>query len=137
MYGCKNLSCFGFLRRLCVVEKNRKCLNVRWVFALLPTDGAKNSAGFGTLLFLLTVNFINWFMFHFTVLPALFLACVVWRIFTNLLLQHFCRFPFSFLQLSLLYQFLNRNKTFEILFYSEYIIVIHLNRLLICSPLHL
>ncbi|RLD59310.1 MAG: hypothetical protein DRJ05_06605 [Bacteroidetes bacterium] len=48
-------------------------------FALLPTVGAKNSAGFGTLLFLLTLIFIAWFIVHFTSLPALFLACVVKR----------------------------------------------------------
>jgi hypothetical protein len=40
------------------------------------SDGAKNSAGFGTLLFQLTVIFIYWCMLHFTFLPALFLARV-------------------------------------------------------------
>jgi len=35
--GGKNLSFFGFLRRLCVLEKNQKCLKAWWVFALLPT----------------------------------------------------------------------------------------------------
>tara|TARA_R110001583_G_scaffold187313_1_gene348566 strand:+ start:9 stop:230 length:222 start_codon:yes stop_codon:yes gene_type:complete len=48
-----------------------------YVFKLLSTVCAKNSAGFGTLRFLLTVISIIWFMFHFTFQPALFLAFIV------------------------------------------------------------
>jgi len=40
------------------------------------TVGAKNSAGAGTLLFLLTHIIIVWFIVHFTFQPALFLALV-------------------------------------------------------------
>jgi hypothetical protein len=41
------------------------------VFA--QSDGlAIRSAGFGTLVFLLTVIFIIWIMFHFTFLPHYF-----------------------------------------------------------------
>jgi len=42
-----------------------------------PNGCAKNSAGFETLLFQLSVIFIFWFMFHSTLLPALFLARVI------------------------------------------------------------
>jgi hypothetical protein len=45
-------------------------------FHLQLTVGAKNSAGFGTLHFLLTIYFAIWFIVHFTFQAALFLAYV-------------------------------------------------------------
>jgi hypothetical protein len=46
------------------------------------TVSAKNSAGFKTKFFLFTVKYAIWFIVHFTLQPALFLACVVVRFFS-------------------------------------------------------
>jgi hypothetical protein len=49
-------------------------MNINCRSLLLGTP--ENSAGFGTLLFLLTIDIAIWFIVHFTFLPALFLARV-------------------------------------------------------------
>jgi hypothetical protein len=55
---------------------------------------AKNSAGFGTQLFLLIINFAIWIIVHFTFYPALFLAFVAC---SSLVLMTY-KFPMGFLK---------------------------------------
>ena len=54
-------------------------LNCRWRSCI--TDSAKNSAGFGALLFLLTLYLAIWFIDQFTFRPALFF-CVCYLLCT-------------------------------------------------------
>ena len=65
-----------------------------YVVALAVTVCAKNSAGFGTQLFLLIINFAIWIIVHFTFYPALFLAFVAC---SSLVLMTY-KFPMGFLK---------------------------------------
>ena len=49
---------FWFFVLACVLEKNKKCLNARWVFALLPTLSIWFCGGFETQIFQFTPMFI-------------------------------------------------------------------------------
>jgi len=88
---------------------------------LFVTVFAKNSAGFGTLLFSTYHYFVIWFMLHLTLIPALFLACVVRScliFFSHLLIYWYFRYPniYSYCFLTnFVYSFLIFTTTFNII----------------------